>query len=189
MKNQIIISDYILPNSGIDAADTIQQIIDSNPNRTIYFPDGEYLLSKPILTPADPKKSVSLQLSSYAVIKAAENWNDSEALIRLGASHTANDIRTNGSNYSLSGGIIDGNGVANGVSIDGGRETVIRDVSIKHTKIGVHIKFGANSGSSDADIYGVNIIGDGAPDSIGVLIEGFDNTLTNMRIADVHTGV
>ena len=48
-----------------------------------------------------------------------------------------------------------------------------------------HIKKGANNLSSDADITGVNIVGNGTTDSIGVLIEGFDNTLTNMRIANV----
>ena len=31
--------------------------------------------------------------------------------------------------------------------------------------------------------------GNGAPDSVGVLIEGSDNSLTNMRIADVFIGV
>ncbi len=185
----ILVSDIICPNSGHDVSDSIQQIIDQNPNCTVCFPDGEYLISKPICTPADPKKSVSLQLSPYTVIKASTAWNSADAMIRLGSIHPANDIRTNGSNYSLSGGILDGSNVAGGVSINGGRETVIRDVSIKHVTIGIHIRYGANSGSSDADIYGVNIIGNGRPDSIGVLLEGFDNTLTNMRIADVHTGV
>lgn len=38
-------------------------------------------------------------------------------------------------------------------------------------------------------LLSVNITGNGRKDSIGVLIEGFDNTLTNMRIAKVFTGV
>ena len=38
-----------------DVSDAIQKIIDKNPNRTIYFPDGVYMISKPICTPADPK--------------------------------------------------------------------------------------------------------------------------------------
>ncbi len=185
----VIVTDTVPSNTGADLSDALQTLIDTNPNRTIFFPDGEYLLAKPLLTPADPKKSVSLRLSSYAVIKAAESWSSPEAMIRLGASHPANDIRTNGSNYSLTGGIIDGGGIARAVSIDGGRETSVHDVSIKHAQVGIHIKHGANSGSSDADIFGVNIIGNGAPDSIGVLLEGYDNTLTNMRIADVHTGI
>lgn len=179
-----------VPRDGkTDVSDAIQRIIDDNPNRTIYFPDGEYRLGKPILTPADPKKSVDLQLSNYAVLRASDDWNSEEAIVRLGASHPANEIMTNGSAYSLTGGIVDGNGAANGVSIDGGRETAVRNVSIKHTKIGLHIKRGANYGSSDADVRDVNIVGTCKTDSVGVLLEGYDNTLTNMRIGGVFIGV
>ena len=183
------VSDHILPNLGRDVADDLQRIIDNNPNRTIFFPDGEYLISHPICTPADPKKSVDLQLSNYAVIRAMAGWDHEEAMVRLGAIHPANDIRTPGSNYSLTGGIIDGNGLAKGVSIDGGRETAIRHVSIKNVKVGIHIKRGANSGSSDADIVGTHITGTRDVDSIGVIIEGYDNTLTDMRIEGVFIGV
>ena len=185
----IIVTDTVPADGKTDVADMIQKIIDDNPNRTIYFPDGVYLLSHPIATPAKPSLSVDLRLSNYAVLKAAPGWNDPEAIVRLGGKVPFNDIRTNGSNYSLTGGIIDGSMVANGISIDSGRETKIRDVSIKHTKIGIHIKRGANSGSSDADILSVNIVGNKARDSIGVLVEGFDNTFSNMRIADVYVGL
>ncbi len=184
----LIITDYL--KEGGDTADIIQQVIDDNPNRTIYFPDGEYVLSHPICTPAKPSDSVSLSLSAYAVLKASEDWSDTEAMVRLGGKTPANDIRTNGSNYYFEGGIVDGNGRANGISIDGGRETAIRNVSIKHTRIGIHIKKGCNGGgSSDADIRDVNIVGIGTTDSIGVLVEGLDNSLTNMRIASVFIGV
>ena len=185
----VVASEALKVSGKRDVSDLLQKLIDENPNRTIYLPDGRYVLSKPVLTPAHPERSVSLKLSKYAVIQASDDWNSGEALIRLGAKDFANDIRTNGSNYSLEGGILDGRGVAGGVSIDGGRETVIRDVSIKHTTIGLHIKTGANNRSSDADVYGVNIIGNGKADSVGVLLEGFDNTLSNMRIADVQYGV
>ena len=185
----VIATDYVPADGKTDVSDALQKLIDDNPNRTIFFPDGVYLLSKPILTPAHPEKSVSLQLSSFAVLKASEDWDCDEAVVRLGASHPANDIYTIGSNYSFSGGIVDGSGKANGISIDGGRETVVKDVSIKHVRIGIHIKRGANSGSSDADISGVNIIGNGTTESYGVLLEGYDNTLTNMRIARVFIGV
>lgn len=185
----VIVTDYVTAYGTQDLSDAIQKIIDDNPNRTIYFPDGVYLLSKPICTPAHPKKSVDLRLSNYAVLKAAETWDSDEAMVRLGAIHPANDIYTIGSNYAFTGGIVDGSGIAKGISIDGGRETKVRDVSIKHVKIGLHIKHGANSGSSDCDIMDVNIIGNGAVDSIGVLVQGYDNTLSNMRIARVQVGV
>ena len=185
----IIVTDYINIREQTDVSDAIQKLIDNNPNRTIYFPDGTYILEKPVLTPADPHKSVDLQLSNFAVIKASENWSHSEALIRLGASFPANNIYTPGSNYGINGGIIDCSGKAKAISIDGGRETYIRNLNIKNSIVGIHIKHGANSGSSDADIHSVNITGTGTTESIGVLIDGYDNTLTNMRIANVFTGI
>lgn len=188
-KTYIIATDY-MPNDGSrDVAEDIQKLIDEHPNRTIFFPDGVYRLDKPICTPADPKKSVDLQLSNYATLQAGDGWESDEAMVRLGSIHLANDIVTCGSNYSFSGGIVDGRNVARGISIDGGRETAIHNVSLKHVTVGIHIKHGANSGSSDADITQVNIVGSGDVNSIGVLLEGYDNTLTNMRIANVFTGI
>lgn len=188
-KAFVVVTDFVQANTGEDVSDALQQLILDNPQRVLFFPDGEYLLSKPICTPANPEHSVSLQLSNYAVIKAMDTWDCNEALIRLGAAEPFNTIYTNGSNYYLSGGVIDGNNLANGVSIDSGRETRVEGVSIKHTKIGLHVKWGANSGSSDCDICNVNIVGRGTVDSIGLLIEGMDNTFTNMRIARVQIGV
>ena len=185
----VVVTDYVAADGKTDVADAIQRLIDANPNRTLWFPDGTYLLSKPICTPAQPRKSVDLQLSNYAILKAAPGWTNTEAMVRLGGIHPANDICTPGSVYSLTGGIIDGSGVAKGVSIDSGRETRVRCVSMKNVRVGLHIKRGANNGSSDADIADVHIYGNGAKDSIGVLIEAHDNTLSNMRIAHVNTGV
>ena len=185
----IVATDYIQPNADADVSAAIQKLIDEHPNRTIFFPDGEYCLDQPILTPAHPRKSVDLQLSNFACFKASARWSSDEAMIRLGAKDPANDISTPGSNYGISGGILDGSGVAKALSIDGGRETYVRNVNMKNVLIGLHIKHGANNGSSDADIHSVNIVGNGSPESVGVRIEGFDNTLTNLRIANVYTGV
>lgn len=185
----LAVADFVAPNTGKDVADALQQLIEDNPNRTLFFADGEYLVSKPIQTPADPRRSVSLKLADFAVLKAAGDWEQGQAVVRLGAEYSANDTHTNGSNYSFEGGIIDGSGIADGISVDGGRETAVRNVSIKHTVVGLHILRGANGGSSDSDISGLNIIGTGTTDSIGILIEGYDNTLTNIRIGFVYTGV
>ena len=185
----VIVTDYVTADGTQDLSDAIQKIIDDNPNRTIYFPDGAYRLDKPICTPADPKKSVDLHLSNYAAIRAGDKWSSKDAMIRLGGKDAKNDIGTLGSFYSFTGGIVDGRGKANGISIESGRETAVRNVSIKNTIVGIHIFYGANSGSSDSDIYNVNIVGAGGDKSVGVLIQGYDNTLTNMRIANVHYGI
>lgn len=188
-KGYVIATDYLPADGKSDVSDRIQALIDENPNRTLFFPDGEYLLNHPILTPAHPKKSVDLQLSNFACFKASPQWDSSEAMVRLGAKDPYNDISIPGSNYGISGGVLDGSGVAKALSIDGGRETYVRNVNIKNAALGLHIKSGANNNSSDADIHSVNIVGNGSLDSIGVLIEGFDNTLTNLRIANVFVGV
>ncbi len=185
----INVADYVDSSGKEEVSGALQELIERSPNRTLFFPDGTYRLAKPILTPADPRRSVSLHLTDFAVLKADEDWTSPEAMVRLGALYPANDISTDGSNYSLTGGIIDGSGVAPGVSIDGGRETAVHHVSIKHTPLGLHIKHGANNGSSDADISNVNIVGTGAVNSVGILIEGYDNTVSFSRIANVFTGV
>lgn len=189
-RNQwIIVTDYADNSGKTDVSDILQNLINRNPNSTLYFPDGVYRLDKPICTPANPTRSVDLQLSNYAILRASADWSSEEAMIRLGGQNAMNDIATPGSFYSFTGGIVDGRGRANGISIESGRETAIRNVSIKNTVVGIHIHTGANSNSSDADIYNVNIVGTGGNDSVGVLLDGYDNTLTNMRIANVHRGI
>ena len=181
----------IVPGTGEDLADKIQAVIDANPNTTLFFPDGEYLVSKPIKTSAKYDESVSLWLANYAEIKATSTWSggSTDAIIMLGARNPYNTIYKPGSNYFLEGGIINGNGKANGVSVDSGRETRIENVSIKNTVIGLHIKYGANSGSSDADVSNVNIVCNSRKNTIGVLVEGYDNTFQNMRISGAQIGV
>ena len=114
-KGYLVVTDYVKANTGEDVSDALQALILANPNRTLFFPDGEYVLGKPILTPANPAHSVMLELSNYAVIKAADGWSSDEAMIRFGAAEPFNSITVNGSNYGITGGIIDGNGKATGV--------------------------------------------------------------------------
>lgn len=185
----VVVTDYVKADGAVDVAAGLQRLINENPHRTIWFPDGTYLLTRPIATPADPKRSVDLRLSNYAILKAAANWTNAEAMVKLGGIHPANDIRSVGSCYGLSGGVIDGSGRAVGLSIDSGRETRVRDVSMKNVTLGVWIKKGANNGSSDADLSGVNIVGADPSSSVGVWVEGHDNTLSDMRIANVLVGV
>lgn len=78
----VVVTDYVKANTGEDLADALQNIIDSNPRKTIYFPDGEYMISKPLCTSSDAKYAVSLNLSNFAVIKATKDWSSDEAMIR-----------------------------------------------------------------------------------------------------------
>ena len=57
-KGYVVVTDYIKNDGKKDVSDAIQKIIDNNPNRTIYFPDGTYLISA-------LKRSISIGLIPY----------------------------------------------------------------------------------------------------------------------------
>ncbi len=177
------------PAAGEDAADALQALIDANPHRTIHIPDGEYVLTHPVATPADPARAVSLRLDDFAFLIAAPDWAHTNAMVRLGARAPANNNRAPGSVYGLFGGNIDGAGRATGIAIESGRETRVQNVAIKRCHIGIHVMRGANSGSADCDIRDIDMTGDNEPGSIGLLVEAHDNTFTNFRMVDFQIGV
>ena len=184
----VIVTDYLKANTGKDLTDEIQKIIDDNPNKVIFFPDGVYMISSPIQTSASPTESVSLLLSNYAVIKATDNWSGA-AMIRLGGAKAANDVKSNGSSYYLKGGTIDGSGKANGVSVASGRLTTVSDLAIKNTHVGLTVERGANGGGADANIKDISIIGNNTLGSVGLSVQGYDNIFSNIYIQSVLTGV
>ena len=188
----LVVTDYVKANTGEDLYVILQELIDKNPGRTIYFPDGEYVISHSLLTTSRADQSTSFLFSSDAVLKAADLWEREDSynsLISLGAYEKVNNINAPGSNFYVIGGKFDGNGVADGIAIDAGRETLVKDVLIVNTRYGIHIKSGTNSNSSDTDIDDVTIIGNGNYNSIGIIFSGDDNTVTNARISNVATGV
>lgn len=186
----VIVSDYVKADTGADVADAIQKLIDENPNKTLYFPDGEYLISKPITTSADPKKSVSLELSNYAHFKPTEDWSGGEeAMFCLGATDMADGIVNEGNYYSLTGGIIDGNKIADAISVENAGIVSLRYISIKRAVVGIHVKGDETGKGPQVDIHTVNVTGSLTLDSIGVLIESNGNTVTNMRIASNQIAV
>lgn len=183
-KGYVVVTDHVKLSSRKDVSAELQQIIDDNPQSTIYFPDGEYLISKPLVTSSDPEKAVSLRLSTFAIIKASADWDDANGyMIQLGGKDKTFTVDEVGSNYYMEGGCIDGSNKARGVEVAGGLETSVRYVSIKFVTQGIHIALNEESPSSYADIETVNIVGCSQPDSIGVLVDSNGNTFTNMRVA------
>lgn len=200
--NIVDVASFVDITGKTPCSDKIQELINNNPHRTLYFRDGTYLLDHQILTPGDPDKSVDLQLSNYAILKASDNyqvertgkieeWQDKYLyMVSLGGLDRENQITKIGSNYSFTGGIIDGNGKAAGIEISGGRETRVQNVSMKGVQVGLKIAKGVNgSGSSDADVRDISIICNDTEDSYGLILQGSDNTATNIRIGHVTHGV
>lgn len=181
-EDYVIVTEYI---TGADAAPGIKKAIAENPNRTIYFPDGNYLISEPIKTSADPAKAVSFRLSNYAVISNSSDWKGEagDALFMLGAEDS-----DKGANCYLIGGVVSCTKSANAIAVCGGY-ALVHNFSIKKSFIGITIKEGARADIDSGVIIGSssNHINNGG--AIGVLMEGENSTLTNMRICDINVGV
>ena len=179
----VLVSDYLKPDPKNDASDAIQKLIDENPNRTLYFPDGIYMLSKPIETSADPDKKVSFKFSNYAQFKPMDNWTYGEPLFKIGAKGEASDEPDAENGVVFEGGILDGNNRADAIWVVGGGNVSIRYSAIKYAVVGIHVKADENGNGPTVDVVTTNIIGSGTLDSVGVILETDNNTLTNMRIA------
>ncbi len=191
-KDFVVVTDFIKPNTGEDLYSNIQMLIDKNPGRTLFFPDGEYVISRSLETTSKPGESTSFYFSSGAVLRAGEDWKnegDKRALICLGAKEKVNDINTPGSNFYIMGGTFIANGRGDGIALFYGRETLIKDVVILNSRYGIHIVHPTNSNSSDSDIDDVTIVGNGLPNSAGIVAIGLDNTFSNARISNVQIGM
>lgn len=177
-----------LPTHG-DASEALQALIDENPNMTIYIPAGTYTLYNPIRTSAVPTRTVALQLDDNAVLKAAGGWNHNAPMITLGTSWEYNTTAEAGYFYYFDGGTVDCSGVAEGIAIECGRNLQVRNTSIINTQLGFNIKNGTNGGSSDADIFNLNIVGNGKSGSVGMKCAGYDNIFASIKISNCQTGI
>jgi hypothetical protein len=126
----VVITSYAEYVDKGDYSPAVKKAIEENPRSTIYFPDGIYNFSEPIVISADPTKSVSLRLSNLAVFKPL-NWTDPNLpMIRVGVSENGesdaplNDAYIKGSeSVSIIGGVTIGRN-----SVVAAGSVVIRDV-------------------------------------------------------------
>ena len=185
----VVVTEYTTPDSQKDMSDDIQKIINENPGRTIYFPDGIYNIAKPITTSADPAKAVSLKLSNFAQIKADSKWTKGEPLVKLGATDAKEGVTNAENRYSVDGGIFDCSSLADGIWVMNAGMVDIRYSAIKSTVTGVWIKADENGNGPVVDVYSVSVIGNNTTESKGFQIDTDGNTLTNINPGNIYTGV
>ena len=164
-----------------DVTEALQKLIDDNPGRTIEFPDGEYIISKPLTIPADPAKAVSLRLSDYAVIRAADYWESEDAMIQFAVGEIPADSAV--ASFYINGGIIDGNHVAKALCIQNAKGVLVANVNLANTMLGLEIV------SGQADAENIIITGTDTEESLGMQLSGDDCTVVNIRINNVFDGV
>lgn len=168
----------------------IQYAIDSNPNGTVYFPNGTYLISEPIVTSANYQKTVSLKLEKNSIVKANESFEENEFILKIGGKDTENQsLYSIGVRSMLQGGIFDCNNIASGISIYGISPT-IKDTEIRNCGlIGIDVPYGMHAGSTDCLISNVIIMGTNVIESIALNVAGFDNIFDNIRTSKTEIGI
>ena len=167
----------------------IQAIIDNNPNRTIYFPEATYLISQPLVTPANYLKSVQLKLDKYSIIKASNNFTGDYVIDLGGKDNNDQSMYNIGVLYGIDGGIIDCNNITGGIKVYGISPTVTNCEIRNCSKIGVYLPLGMHNGSADAFISNLHIFGNNSLESIGLKCEAADNTFEDIRIYKTQVGV
>jgi len=185
--DSIVVTDYIMANTGEDLAGPLQRLIDKNAGKTLIFPDGEYVISYPLITQGLKAKCNSFLFSPGAVLKAADGWNGMKyrnAMICMGES-----VKGDGDGAFISGGTFMCNGKADGISVFSGVDSYIDDVTIVNPRIGLDIQDGIDSGESRWRVTNVNILGLGSVNGIGVQVYASANYFSNVRVSNMRTGV
>ena len=191
VEEKVIEDDYIIVTDHIkltsDVSTGLQKLIDENPNRTLYFPDGTYYIGKTIKTSSEPSKSVSFMCSTYAIFTPSSNWQGAltDPLFDLGGageSKTMPDKKV-GNETFFKGGTINCANQSSAMEINGTGRVLVQNLSIKNSQIGITV----NSDYNDLD--NIVLTGTNNETSIGMLINSSYNTLTNMRIYRINTGI
>ncbi len=177
----IVVTDHDIDATGkTNVAGKIQTLINKFPGRAIYFPDGTYLMNSTIKTSAASNKAVSLIFSGNAKLKAGSTFQAGTPLISVGGA----DSGTETTSTTISGGILDCGGKATGISLDGGRDIFLSDISIINAPVGLVVTKDVN-----ADVESLTIAGTYTDTAVGVKVNGSENTLTNIRVYGCGTGL
>lgn len=182
----INVMDYGACGTGSkDDIDAIQRCIDENPGKTIYFPAGDYRISKSINLYASRSHSVNLVLDPSARIYTASKLN---CLLYVGDDSKGDYERfdNDGRRYVI-GGTFDGNNCQKVIWVKSRPQlTRFEDLKIINFE---HYGFYADQtpGTYSADFELLNswIIGKSSMspyECTGVFVATGDNTISNLRI-------
>lgn len=178
----------VLGDGETDDTKAIQNVIDSNPYSTIYFPKGRYKITAPIKTQAENNKQQNIVLDKTATIFTDKYI---ECLFELGGNGENSegvDLRFK----QFKGGVLDADKCLAGIKINENVQGYdIADCEIRNfEKYGVYIPRGSKETSSDISIHDCYINGKGSTnDNYGIYIERPDNKFNNLRINAVKKAI
>lgn len=169
----------------------LQSLINNNHNKTLFFPDGEYIISQPLNIETENSKNICFKLSPNAIIKTNSSI---DYLIEIGLNEGIWNRYEQGNCTIIDGGIFDASNCLKGAihHVANRKETQIMNAQIINAHKGIVCDLGTNTNSSsDLYISNLNIFGRSSYEdgSIGLELYSFDNKIYDVRIACFQTGV
>lgn len=176
----------IQPN--VDMGAKLNALIKQYPNRTFYFPDGEYITSVPIKTSADvEKKRTSFELSPNAVIKAVAPMGSSDYIFEIGA-YDVYDWNDKFRNVYITGGLLNCDLRCGAISVREIQGFKISNITVTDfTRTGIKIYGNDENHPADTELTDIWLQGwNVSVDTIGIDIYGTDCRITNYFSKRVH---
>lgn len=184
----INILSYNVKNDGTeDCREKIQKAIDENPLKTIYFPNGKYLISNPIEISGINSKTINLNMSENATIFSNDNI---ECLIKVGYDGTSYNRHSLPITLKISGGVLDCSNCLAGMKISSLRQLVYVDYVnfVNIQRYGLILERNDVRGSSDTKVsycYFKGDLNDISKESTAIWSDSYDNEFNHLRIDGV----
>lgn len=168
LKEYINVTENGVKNDGSDCTVALQALISANPNRTLYFPSGDYGISATIKTSPLIDEVTSMVFDSNAKVINL-GINDGSPMFSFGTLKTPNDFQGINSSYVF-GGVFDcKNFNCDGIEIDRCFDLTLYNVTVNKCK-NTSFKIGKDTAhTGDASL--INCRAHGTPSSNGIAIE------------------
>lgn len=182
IKNSVVnVVEAGVANDGTDCTTALQNVLNNNIDKTVFIPDGVYVISSPI----------NVSMSAHIVMSdGAEITSNTTvpALIKIGGGYSVEAVDVGG---SFSGGTLNAKNADVGMWCDSlGPLFNVSNVSIVNAKTGMKFNKNANFDSGSYTVQNIKISGAGSGlNTKGLLIDSDDNNFNNIFICHVKVGV
>lgn len=175
--------------SNTDCYAILQNLINNYPHRTLYFKEGTYNISQPLIIKAGNDYQVNLEFDN-AILRATQPI---VTLISVGSTiGGAYNRYAPGSIIRITGATLDASNCQSAIMIGANQKgTIVKDLTIYNIgqNVGITLLKEGN-GSNDCLIDNASINGIGSDvGGIGINALGFDSKILNSRVNKCQTGI
>ena len=191
-STEINVKDFGATGDGTtDDTAAIQYCINKFVHRTIYIPDGKYLISSPLSIKSGNDYQVNIKMSENAILFSNTNI---DSLIEIGKTYGGEWSRyEEGNKVHIEGGLLDCTNIKYGIYSNSDQKgSVFSNLNmINIDRYGIYCDRGTHSNmSSDARIANCNLNGtssDSSNECTGIYLYSTDNTIDNIVMLRMKT--